>query len=114
MAGLAGVLYAHCISWIEPNTFGLWLTVMAFTFTLVGGWETMWGPVAGAIFLTLLLEVFRFAAVWRQLIYGSLTIVVLFFRPSGLLTRSTVSSVEQLFSKIRIKKSNQTLPPGRR
>jgi len=102
MAGLAGVFYAHCISWIEPHTFALWVTVMSFTFALVGGWETMWGAVAGAIFLTFLLEIFRFAAVWRLLIYGLLIMIVLSFRPTGLITRGNVHSVGRLFSKVSL------------
>lgn len=97
MAGLAGVFYAHCISWIEPHTFSIWLTVMSFTFALVGGWETMWGAVAGAILLTFLLEAFRFASNWRPLIYGILIMAVLAFRPSGLVTRGNVRSVERFF-----------------
>ncbi len=101
-AGLAGVFYAHCISWIEPHTFALWVTVMSFTFALVGGWETMWGAVAGAIFLTFLLEIFRFAAVWRMLIYGLLIMIVLAFRPTGLITRGNVDSVGRFFSKVSL------------
>jgi branched-chain amino acid transport system permease protein len=100
MAGLAGVFYAHCISWIEPHTFAIWLTVMSFTFAMVGGWETMWGAVAGAILLTFLLEVFRFASIWRPLIYGVLIIVVLAFRPSGLITRGNVRGIGRMFCKL--------------
>jgi branched-chain amino acid transport system permease protein len=100
MAGLAGVFYAHCISWIEPQTFTIWLTVMSFTFALVGGWETMWGAVLGAMLLTFLLEVFRFASIWRPLIYGLLIMIVLAFRPSGLITRENVRGAGRLFSRI--------------
>jgi len=100
MAGLAGVFYAHSISWIEPHTFGIWLTVLSLTYALVGGWETMWGAVAGALLLTFLLEVFRFAQTWRLLIYGATIIVVLNFRPSGLITRNNVRAVGRIFSRI--------------
>jgi len=100
MAGLAGVLYAHCISWIEPHTFAVWLTVTSFTFVLLGGWETMWGGVAGAILLTFLLEVMRFASAWRPMIYGVLIIAVLAFRPTGLVTRGNVRSAGRFFSRI--------------
>ncbi len=97
MAGLAGVFYAHTISWIEPHTFAIWLSIVSFTFVLVGGWETMWGPVLGALLLTFLLEIFRFAAEWRPLIYGGLMMVVLAFRPTGLITRENVRSAKRLF-----------------
>lgn len=100
MAGLAGVFYAHCISWIEPHTFAIWLTVTSFTFVFIGGWETMWGGVAGAILLTFLLEVMRFAAAWRPFIYGVLIIVVLAFRPTGLITRGNVRSVRRLIRRV--------------
>ena len=100
MAGLAGVFYAHTISWIEPNTFAIWLSIVSFTFVLVGGWETMWGPVLGAFLLTLLLEIFRFASEWRPLIYGGLMMVVLAFRPTGMITRDNVRSAKRFFSKM--------------
>jgi branched-chain amino acid transport system permease protein len=116
MAGLAGVFYAHCISWIEPQTFTIWLTVMSFTFALVGGWETMWGAVAGALFLTFLLEAFRFANIWRPLIYGVLIMVVLAFRPSGLITRENVRSAGRRLSRFTVtrgKESERTSTAGR-
>jgi branched-chain amino acid transport system permease protein len=100
MAGLAGVFYAHCISWIEPHTFTLWLSVLCFTFAIVGGWETMWGAVLGAAGLTILLEVLRFASIWRPAIYGGLIILVLNFRPSGIITRQNLRDVERLFSNV--------------
>ena len=100
MAGLAGVFYAHCISWIEPHTFAIWLTVVSFTFALVGGWETMWGAVIGAIFLTFLLEALRFFSEWRELIYGILVIVVLNFRPTGLITKKNIRDFRQFISKL--------------
>lgn len=101
MAGLAGVFYAHCISWIEPHTFSLWLTVMCFTFAIIGGWETMWGAVLGAAGLTILLELLRFANIWRPAIYGALIILVLNFRPAGIITRQNLRDVERFFSNVR-------------
>jgi branched-chain amino acid transport system permease protein len=104
MAGIAGVFYAHCISWIEPHTFGIWLTIVSFTFALAGGWETMWGAVAGAIFLTFLLEALRFFSVWRELIYGVVVIVILNFRPSGLLTKKNIRELGGGLSGLRLTK----------
>lgn len=100
MAGLAGVFYAHTISWIEPHTFAIWLSIVSFTFVLVGGWETMWGPVIGAFLLTFLPEIFRFASEWRPLIYGGLMMAVLAFRPTGMITRDNVRSAKRFFSKM--------------
>ncbi len=102
MAGLAGVFYAHSISWIEPHTFAIWLTVVSFTFALVGGWETMWGAVVGAIFLTFLLEALRFFSEWRELIYGILVISVLNFRPTGLITTKNIRDLRKLISKFSL------------
>jgi len=102
MAGLAGVFYAHCVSWIEPHTFAIWLTVVSFTFALVGGWETMWGAVVGAIFLTFLLEALRIFSEWRELIYGILVLSVLNVRPTGLITKENIRDFRQLLSKFSL------------
>jgi len=99
-AGMAGVFYSHTVSFIEPSTFAIWLTVMSFTFALVGGWETMWGAVLGAIFLTFLLEIFRFANEWRQSIYALLIMIVLAFRPSGIITKYNIRKFESYLSMV--------------
>ena len=61
----------------------------------------MWGAVLGAAGLTILFELLRFASIWRPAIYGGLIILVLNFRPSGIITRQNLRGVERFFSNLR-------------
>jgi branched-chain amino acid transport system permease protein len=47
-AGLSGVLYAHTISYLHPNNFGLALSVELLAIIIIGGIATLWGPILGA------------------------------------------------------------------
>ncbi len=91
LAALAGSLYAHYISYVDPRSFDLGVSIVAFLMVVVGGSGTLVGPVIGAVVLTLFPEVFKFvalppgiAAALHQLFYGVLLIVFIYFLPGGL------------------------------
>ncbi|HYF94006.1 MAG TPA: branched-chain amino acid ABC transporter permease [Symbiobacteriaceae bacterium] len=96
LAGVAGGLYAHFTVYIEPHMFTFSQSVMVVLFVVFGGSETIFGPVLGAIVLTLLPEALRFITDWRLGIYGALLIVLLMFRPQGILTRAFLRRVASL------------------
>jgi branched-chain amino acid transport system permease protein len=91
-AALAGSLYAHHASYVDPTGFDVIVSTAILVMVMLGGAGTLYGPVLGAIVLTLLPEALRFmpappgvAAAARQLVYGFLLVVLIFFRPQGLL-----------------------------
>lgn len=91
-AGIAGGLYATYVGYISPNLFTINESILIFTMVLLGGLRSIGGSILGAFVLVALPEVMRFiglpntiAAVARQMIYGSLLIVIMYFRPQGLL-----------------------------
>ena len=59
-------------------------------FSLFGGIQTLWGPVLGALLLTVLPEALRFASAWRLILYGLIIVLVVLIRPEGLLRRKTI------------------------
>jgi branched-chain amino acid transport system permease protein len=124
IAGLAGALYAHHVTYADSNTFNIMLAVEILTFVVVGGGGTYWGPAVGATVLTLLPDFLRTLREWLQLlpvewtnffpvdrvydflhnfldfenakrliIYGIILIVMMIFRPDGLLTRDSMRRV---------------------
>lgn len=91
LAATAGVLYAHYISYIDPSSFTLMESILVLSMVIVGGAGSRWGPVVGAAVLVLLPELLRFvglpsslAADLRQFLYGLLLVLMLLFRPQGL------------------------------
>lgn len=92
MAGVAGVMYAYYISFIDPTSFTVMESIFIISIVIIGGSGSLWGPVVGAVVLVLLPEVLRFiglpssmAANLRQIIYGVLLVAFMVWRPSGLL-----------------------------
>ena len=92
IAGVAGSLYAHYITFIDPTSFSINEIILVFSMVLVGGTGSLTGSVFGAILLILLPEPLRFLPLpssivggMRQAIYALLLIVVIMRRPQGLI-----------------------------
>ena len=86
-AGLAGALYGHHYSYVEAQNFNFFLTANAVLFVLLGGVQTWWGPLLGAGVITLLPEVLRTGGEWRYIVFGAIIVVLMVWRPEGVLTR---------------------------
>ncbi|MCL4490659.1 MAG: branched-chain amino acid ABC transporter permease [Nitrospirae bacterium] len=80
-AALAGGLYAHYISFVSPGSFSLFHSILVLMMVVVGGINSLWGAVAGSIFITVLPELLRKFEEFDVLAYGLiLTLSLLFFR----------------------------------
>ena len=91
LAAMAGSLYAHYITFIDPASFTVMESILIISMVIIGGAGSLWGPVVGAVVLVTLPEALRFiglpvavAANLQQIIYGSLLIIMMMFRPRGL------------------------------
>ncbi len=96
IAGVAGGFYAHYYMYIEPGNFTFLVSAMAVLFVILGGMETFWGALLGAIIFSLLPELLRFVDDWRLSIYGALLIGLIVVRPSGLITRDLIRRLTSL------------------
>ncbi|MGH8682958.1 MAG: branched-chain amino acid ABC transporter permease [Burkholderiales bacterium] len=88
VAGLAGALHAHHFSYIEAQYFNVLLSIYIVLYVLLGGTQTIYGPLLGAAVFTLLPEVLRGAAQWRYVIFAGLILALMTWRPQGVVTRS--------------------------
>ena len=84
-AGLSGAISAHLYSYINHETFDSQLSLLALTMVILGGLGNIVGAVLGAVLLVALPEMFRAAAEYRMLIYGVVLVLLIRFRPQGLL-----------------------------
>ena len=85
LAGLAGALNAHVSSFISPGDYGFDAAVTILSFALLGGIGSPFGPVLGAVILTLLPEVLRPLADYKTVVNGAIIVVAVIFMPRGLL-----------------------------
>lgn len=90
IAGVAGGLYAHHFSYIEAQYFNVTLSITIVLYVLLGGTQTVLGPLVGAVMFTLLPELLRGSANWRYVIFAASLIVLMALRPQGLVTGAQI------------------------
>lgn len=84
-AGLSGVLYAHNISYLHPNNFGLALSIDLLAITIIGGLGTLWGPILASLFWIFLPFIIGSKLeLLAGVIFGIVVIIVVLFLPRGL------------------------------
>ena len=95
MTGLAGGLFASWTTFIDPNSFILLESVLLVSIVILGGLATIWGSLLGAMAFVLLEEGMRFlpfipteyTGQARQVVLGVLLVLLMLFRPQGLVGR---------------------------
>jgi branched-chain amino acid transport system permease protein len=94
-AGLAGVLYASRIGSISPDLGSFLESVIMFSIVVLGGVGSIPGVIVGAVGMIGLPEVFRFVKDWRDGFVGLAMVIMMIFRPAGLLpSRRAVEELE--------------------
>jgi branched-chain amino acid transport system permease protein len=86
IAAVGGGLYAHHFSFIEAQYFNISLSITIVLYVLLGGTQTVLGPLLGAAVFTLLPELLRASAQWRYIAFAAALIVIMAVRPEGIIT----------------------------
>ncbi len=84
-SGLAGAFYAHMIRFIDPNTFTFDTSIMILSIVILGGMGTINGMFLGSALLVSFPEVLRFLQEYRFVVYGVILVLMMRFRPQGIL-----------------------------
>lgn len=84
-AGVAGGLYAGCVGVMQPGKFGFMKSIEILVMVVLGGMGSMLGSVLSASVLTILPEMLRAFSDYRMIVYSIVLILVMIFRPQGLL-----------------------------
>lgn len=85
VAGFAGAYYAHMTQYIDPSVFVSDVSITIMSIVIFGGMGSIPGMVLGSTILIAFPEVLRFLAAYRFIIYGLILVVMMRFRPQGLL-----------------------------
>lgn len=91
-AGLAGGLYSHYMGYIQPASFDFVKSIDYLTFVVFGGMGSLSGSVIATGVLTFLPEALRSLGDFRMIIYPLALIILMIFRPQGLLGDKELSS----------------------
>lgn len=90
-AGMAGGLSAHTFYVITPGSFNFLKSFEIIVMVVLGGLGSTAGAIVGAVFVTLLYTFLREFPEWRMIIYSIVLILMMIFRPSGLLGKTGFS-----------------------
>ncbi|MFZ5943884.1 MAG: branched-chain amino acid ABC transporter permease [Bacillota bacterium] len=93
IAGIGGALWSHKIMVIQPNDFGFMKSIEILNMVVLGGLGSIPGTIVGATVLTSVPELLRFSAEYRMLLYGVILVIMMIFRPNGLLGGIDVTKV---------------------
>jgi branched-chain amino acid transport system permease protein len=94
LAGYAGALETHINFFVDPTEYGIGRTIQILTFAVVGGTTNVFGPIVGAVFLTALPEIVRQFAAYRDVVNGIILILVIIFRPQGIVGRGGLAIIK--------------------
>ncbi len=92
-AGVAGAIYAHNFYIIQPTTFGFLKSFDILIFVVLGGLGSLSGSIIAAIFLTFVSTYLQGFPETRMIIYSLVLILVMLYRPSGLLGTKEVTDL---------------------
>jgi branched-chain amino acid transport system permease protein len=92
-AGIAGALHAHNFYIIQPTNFGFLKSFDILIFVVLGGLGSMSGAVIAAILLTIISTFLQDFPEIRMVIYSLVLIVMMLFRPQGLMGTREITSL---------------------
>jgi len=84
-AGCCGGFYAHILQYIHPDNFTFFKSLEYLIYLYIGGATSISGAMSGAFIFTLVPELFRKFQAWRMVIYSMVLVLVMIFRPNGIL-----------------------------
>lgn len=97
-AGLAGAMYAHYFYIIKPETFNFMKSFDILVIVVLGGLGSTTGAIVAAIFITVLTAALQKWAAIRMILYALILIIIMIYRPQGLMGNKELSS--KMFGRI--------------
>jgi branched-chain amino acid transport system permease protein len=91
LCGISGALLAHRLAFIQPVMFTLTQSTQLLTTVIAGGMGSMSGPLIVSFVFTSLPEALRWLNMWRLPVYGLLLVLIMIYRPQGLMGYHEIS-----------------------
>lgn len=84
-AGVGGGLFAHVLRYVNPGTFGIKKLAEVLSMVYFGGLNSVIGSIVGAVSFNMLSEALRPLEIFKWIIIPVLLILVMIYRPTGLI-----------------------------
>ena len=104
LAGLAGALLGHYMNYLQPTMFNSVKSNELLIMVIMGGFGSLTGSIISALILVPLPEILRIGSAqeWRMVVYGLLVVLIILFKPTGLMgyRELTIRGIRNFFGKI--------------
>ena len=101
VAGIGGAIWAHQFQYVEIQNFNVLLSIFVLLYVLIGGTQTAFGPLVGALFFTLVPEILRVSNDWRFVFFGGVIVMMMVVRPEGIVTRTMTERITAILTFLR-------------
>ena len=117
-AGISGSMLAHFLNFVGPQTFSLNESIFHMQMAILGGLGSLPGSILGALILISLPQLFQPIYQYQLLLNGALMIILLTWRPQGILGRSAIGKaarknfLQKVFggTEKKVERKNPVLP----
>lgn len=112
-AGVAGGLFGFYMAYLVPSMFTATRSYDLLAAVVFGGMESLIGPAIAAFVLVAVPELLRFFTEWRLIIYGLLFVIIMIFKPQGLLGYTEMNftytwhAIKKFFQDLSGKRKNK-------
>lgn len=105
-ASIAGYFYAHYVTFISPDNFGMMTSFILVIVLIVGGNDFVFGGLIGSALIVILPELLHQVRDFSVIVYGFILLISLFYMPKGIF-RGMITLIGDRGSKLRINKSEE-------
>jgi branched-chain amino acid transport system permease protein len=91
-AGFAGVIQGSKINFVSPVSFRIIVSILILSMVVLGGMGSMMGPIVGAAVIIIVPELLRGAEDLRFLLFGAVLVIMMIFRPEGIIPSKRVAA----------------------
>jgi len=107
IAAVGGGLHATYTTFVHSDNFNFHLALISIFFVTVGGTQRYYGPMLGALLLTVLPEVLRPVGDFRMVVYGGIVLIIMIAVPRGI-----ADELIQRWGSLRRRMAPQPTAPG--
>ncbi len=110
LAGVAGGLFAHILGYINPGSFTIMKSTEVMVMVYLGGMGSLTGSVLSAVSFTILMELLRPLQVWKWVLIPLVLIILMMFRPEGIMGHRELTDIFPKLRRFFPKKSDLIRP----
>lgn len=109
-AGMVGAFWAHFLAVLSPSEYGVMQSFWILLFVFIGGIQSFWGPVVGAVAVTYILDEITSLEDYQELVFGGIVILISLFARGGLVSipRMLIDGGKWLYAWVRKKEAPVT------